>query len=162
METTWTTCRPNGRNLAIWFLATSGVSAILVACFIWFSIQESILLLGAMSLIIAFCGAVLMRVRFRYDDKQIQSRYFRNTKRSWDDVAGWSLLSTHRMHLYIRFSDGVTVGSNQWVLNEQQIEELIPLLLAKIGEPKKAENTILPWPYRALIAIPPCAPNNTE
>ncbi len=144
MKTTWITCRPSRRKLAIWFAATCGASLILFACLFQVDTQASMLLLAAMSLIIAFCGTVLVRTRFEYNNQTIRCRYFRTIERSWREANSWSYFShAGRISLYIRFNDGMVVGSNQWILTRCEIMGLIPLLMEKIGEPER-QHPILP------------------
>lgn len=160
MKTTWTTCRPCRRKLATWFAATCSASLMLVVCFFWVDTQASMLLLATMSLIIALFESVLVRTRFDYNDLMIRCRYFRTVERNWHDANGWSYLShAGRLSLYIRFNDGIVVGSNQWILTRSEIMELIPLLMEKIGEPERLQP-ILPWPYSFLASRPPTEPTN--
>ena len=158
MEPTWTTYRPDSRYLRSWLLATSSAFILLATVFTFIDLEAGLLLWFIFPVLTATLWAILVRVRFRYNDQQIQQRYFQNIERSWIDANGWSCFSTAgRLHLYIRFSDGVVLGSTSLILSRSEILELIPLLMSKIGEPERGGLTILPpppWPFRALHTTP--------
>ena len=151
MSETWITHTPKQRHLRIWFAVTSSICLTFTACVSWVDPQSSTVLCLAFVLLISMCGGLLLRARFRYNNDQIQCRYFRNIERKWEDVQAWSLLGGPRLNLYIRFADGVTIGSNQWISNTEEILELIPILTDKAGEPRIGKDSVLPWPYKTLL-----------
>ena len=69
METTWTTCKPKRRDLAVWFSVTSALSTFLIVLFMWIDTRVSILLLLALLIVATSCGSVLLRARFRYNNR---------------------------------------------------------------------------------------------
>lgn len=61
------------------------------------------------------------------------------------DATGLSYYSKNsRLDVCSRFSDGCVVGSNQWLLTRNEIMDLVPLLVDKIGEPLRNQMSVLP------------------
>lgn len=155
MAESWTTCKADRRKVQIWFALTIAVCLATTCLFAWIEPKSLSLLCVSFASLIAICGAVLLRARFRYNEEQIQCRYFRSFNRNWRDANGWSYSSAAgRLSLYIRFDDGVVVGSTPWLLDRSEIIELIPLLMEKLGEPERDQRKILPWPYSVVTAKP--------
>jgi len=139
-------------------LTTASAFILLATVFTFIELEAGLLLWFILPTLTAILWAILVRVRFRYNDQHIQQRYFQNIERSWIDANGWSCFSAAgRLHLYIRFSDGIVLGSTSLILSRTEILELIPLLMSKIGEPEIGGLRILPpppWPFLALHMTP--------
>ena len=93
MSNAWTTCKANQQKVRIWFAVTVSVSLAVTSLFAWIEPQTFPLLCTTFTLLIVVLGTVLVRARVRYNDHQIQYRYFRTIKRPWQDAVGWSYSS---------------------------------------------------------------------
>ena len=141
----WTIFKAKPAGVIFWWLFIFCFFAALEVIFHILEVpifMHVIFLLGL--LYMAGFGVVLIRARLRYNDSHIESRYFRNIKRKWSDVEGWSQLGENGT-LFIRFSGGAHIWSNDWVLTSKNVKILIPLLRSKVGEPRTGDNIVLPW-----------------
>lgn len=151
MNDPWITCTVNRRRLTTWLVTAVIVSLVLAIALSALDSAAGIFVTFTMMILIAVVGLMLGRARFRYDNVRVQSRYILNVEREWNDAVAWSYLgSADSLNVYIRFSDGTTIGSNQWLLDRNELIKLISVLLTKVGDPQYGSSMVLPWPYRML------------
>ena len=128
MKTDWTTCKAPVIGIVFWFALTlgfcitAGIILPLTDAPAW-----AMALFGAFALIAMGSGVAIARARIRYNEQEIQSRYFRHIKRKWADAIGWSRLGENGT-LFIEFRDGAIIGSDGWALSDKDVEKLLPLL----------------------------------
>lgn len=141
----WTIFKPNIFSITFWWVLTLcfGLSTGIINHIVEAPLFAKIVFVGLDLYMIAF-GIVIMRARFRYNDVCIESRYFRSIKREWKDVEGWSQLGESGS-LFIRFTDGVVLASDDWLLTDHHVKSLIPVLKSKVGEARTGNDLILPW-----------------
>ena len=150
VDADWKVYRPHIAGVLVWFALTlafcaaAGTVLPLVGAPKWVMFVFSTLAFFAI-----INGIAIARSRIRYNDTQIESRYFRHIKRRWDDAEAWSRLGDNGS-LFVKFTDGVVIGSDGWALNDNDIDELVPVLTERIGKPKTNGDTVMPWFLRIL------------
>jgi len=149
-NTNWTTCKSPfigvvvAFALSIGFCVAAGIVLPLVNAPIW------VMSLFAILATLAIGSAIVVaRARVRYNDYEIESRYFRHIRRKWDDAKGWSRLGENGT-LFIGFKDGTVIGSDGSALSDDDVDQLIEVLRRKLGDPRTGDDTIMPW-YVALV-----------
>ena len=151
MQAKWIVCKPPVVGVVIWFVLTfafcgaAGVVLPLVGAPTWVTV-----VFGTLALIAIGNGIAIARSRVRYNEHKIESRYFRHIRRKWDDASGWSRTGENGT-VFIGFSDGAIIGSDGWALNDNDVDDLIPILEQRLGDPKTGNEMIMPWYVKLLI-----------